>query len=114
MPHLSQEDIEQLKFVTASSDPAPVSQESQTTLSNTTVPARTECETRIEESVAKKLRRSSYWEVQAISVSCKGEIVTLRGPLSSFFLKQLVQEIARSVPDVDQVLNECTVVPSDR
>jgi len=66
------------------------------------------CET-LEQCIIRKLKGSGYKEMDTIGVFCEGDVVTLRGNLPSFFLKQLAQEITKSVPDVDNVCNECVV-----
>ncbi len=63
----------------------------------------------IEQCVLRKLQCCAYKEMHMIRVSCEGDTLILSGEVPSFFLKQLAQEIAKSVPDVDNVCNECVV-----
>ncbi len=63
----------------------------------------------VEQSVMRKMQLCSYLEMGFVCVTCEAGIVTLHGTLPSYFLKQLAQEIVKSVPDVDSVCNECVV-----
>jgi osmotically-inducible protein OsmY len=50
------------------------------------------------------------------SISCKAErgVLVLEGKLSTFFQKQLAQEIAAHIEGVVQIVNQIEVVSSDR
>jgi BON domain len=64
----------------------------------------------IERSVLLRLKLCPYKEMDEVSVSCDGSVLTLRGCVPTYFLKQLAQVIAKNVPDVDIICNECVVL----
>lgn len=62
------------------------------------------------------LRRSSYFELREVSCEFSGGILTLRGRVPSYHLKQLAQASVAEVPGVIEVHNrvEVTTPPLSR
>jgi osmotically-inducible protein OsmY len=56
------------------------------------------------------LRRSSYFELHDISCEFSGGILTLRGCVPSYHLKQLAQASVAEVPGIVEVHNRVEVV----
>ena len=56
------------------------------------------------------LRQSPYFELRAVSCDFSGGILTLRGHLPSYHLKQLAQATVAEVPGVVEVHNQVEVV----
>jgi osmotically-inducible protein OsmY len=59
------------------------------------------------------LRRSAYVELRGLSCDFSGGILTLRGLVPSYYLKQHAQEIAASIPGVIKINNHVEVGSSD-
>jgi osmotically-inducible protein OsmY len=57
-----------------------------------------------------ELRRSSYFELRDISCDFSGGVLTLRGRVPSYHLKQLAQATVADVPGVIEVHNQVEVV----
>jgi hypothetical protein len=64
----------------------------------------------IAEMAQAKLRRSSYFELRDVCCDFGGGILTLRGRVPSYHLKQLAQANVASVPGVVTVDNRVEVV----
>jgi osmotically-inducible protein OsmY len=56
------------------------------------------------------LRQSSYFELHEVSCEFSGGILTLRGRVPSYHLKQLAQAAVAEVPGVIEVHNQVQVV----
>ena len=65
----------------------------------------------IAEAARKCLRDSRYGPFGWLSCECDDGVLLLRGHLSTFYLKQHVQEAVARVDGVTQVLNEIQVLP---
>jgi osmotically-inducible protein OsmY len=57
------------------------------------------------ELVQRRLRDSSYYYLRTVSCAFDEGVLTLRGRVPSFYLKQTVQVIAENVEGVSQVVN---------
>lgn len=57
------------------------------------------------EVVQRRLRESSYYYLRTISCAFDDGVLTLRGRVPSFYLKQTVQAMAEKVEGVRQVIN---------
>jgi osmotically-inducible protein OsmY len=64
---------------------------------------------RLAERVARALHASGYGPLRGIAVTTHRRLVTLEGRVPSYYLKQIAQSTALSVPGVDQVRNELRV-----
>ena len=64
----------------------------------------------IAEIAQQALRRSSYFELRNLSCDFSGGILTLRGRVPSYHLKQLAQASVAEVPGVVEVHNRVEVV----
>jgi osmotically-inducible protein OsmY len=60
-----------------------------------------------------RFRAHSYTALRSISCKADQGVLVLEGRLSSFFQKQLAQEIAANVEGVVQVINQIEVVILD-
>ncbi|MEX2176445.1 MAG: BON domain-containing protein [Pirellulaceae bacterium] len=56
------------------------------------------------------LSRSRIYDLRRLSVEQDGEAVVLRGRVSSFYHKQLAQELVRSAIDSAEVVNSIRVI----
>jgi osmotically-inducible protein OsmY len=59
--------------------------------------------------VRARLCATSYRELYNLGCRCKNGAVTLRGQVTTYFLKQVAQEIARGTPGVKTVANQIKV-----
>jgi osmotically-inducible protein OsmY len=66
----------------------------------------------IDHKVAERLLRSNYRALRDISCSTSDGEVCLMGFLSSYYLKQVAQEIASGVEGVRHVVNRIKVFPT--
>jgi len=55
------------------------------------------------------LRRSPYCPIRSVSCECRRGVLFLRGPLPTFYLKQLAQEAVAKVKGISQVVNQTVV-----
>ena len=55
------------------------------------------------------LQRSPYRPIRNVSCECRQGVLFLRGPLPTFYLKQLAQEAVARVQGILQVVNETVV-----
>ena len=55
------------------------------------------------------LQRSPYRPIRSVSCECRQGVLFLRGPLPTFYLKQLAQEAVARVEGILQVVNETVV-----
>ena len=55
------------------------------------------------------LQRSAYFPIRSVSCECHQGVLFLRGPLPTFYLKQIAQEAVARVEGVSQVVNETVV-----
>jgi osmotically-inducible protein OsmY len=62
------------------------------------------------ERVESQLRRNSYVALKNISCAFQDGVVTLRGCLPSYYLKQMAQTAVARVPGVDRIVNQIDVV----
>ena len=65
-------------------------------------------------SLAQRLRESSHRYLRSVSCEYVGGVLTLRGRLPSFYLKQMVQVLAEKVEGVDEIINLIDVVHAGR
>lgn len=66
------------------------------------------------ELVQRRLRESSYYYLRTISCAFEEGVLTLRGRVPSYYLKQTVQALAEKVEGVQQVVNLVDVMyPAD-
>ena len=64
----------------------------------------------VEASVRSKLQQSCYQQVQRVSSEFHEGVLTLRGQVSSFYLKQIVQTLVLKVDGVEEINNRVDVV----
>ena len=55
------------------------------------------------------LQRSPYFLIRSVSCECRQGVLFLRGPLPTFYLKQLAQEAVARVKGISQVVNDTVV-----
>jgi BON domain len=66
----------------------------------------------IVQTVERRLRESSYYYLRSIRCSHEGGVITLRGRVPTFYLKQTVQSIVEKIDGVEQVVNLVEVFDS--
>jgi hypothetical protein len=66
----------------------------------------------IVQTVERRLRESSYYYLRSIRCGYEAGVVTLRGRVPTFYLKQTVQSIVEKIEGVEQVLNLVEVFDS--
>jgi osmotically-inducible protein OsmY len=66
------------------------------------------------QTVERRLRESSYYYLRSIRCAYESGVVTLRGRVPTFYLKQTVQAIVEKIDGVEQVLNLVEVFDSRR
>jgi osmotically-inducible protein OsmY len=59
------------------------------------------------------LRQSPYGELNSVSCHFHEGVLTLRGAVRSYYLKQVAQTLVRSIEGVEQICNRLHVVASD-
>jgi osmotically-inducible protein OsmY len=64
----------------------------------------------IDHAAEERLRRSSYLALRDISCLASDGVLTLRGSLPSYYLKQVAQEIVSGVEGVRHVANQIEVL----
>jgi osmotically-inducible protein OsmY len=65
---------------------------------------------RIEAAARSRLRRSGYGQLQVVSCEFHEGVLTLRGRVSSYYLKQVVQSLVMRMDGVVEVNNRVEVV----
>jgi osmotically-inducible protein OsmY len=89
---------------------APANRERRVATTGTTARER-----RIEEAVEGHLRRSSYLALRDIGCTCREGVVTLRGCLPTYYLKQIAQHVVAELEGVCGIINRIEVLaPSGR
>jgi BON domain-containing protein len=66
----------------------------------------------IVQTVERKLRESSYYYLRSIRCAFEAGVITLRGRVPTFYLKQTVQAIVEKIDGVEQVVNLVEVFDS--
>jgi hypothetical protein len=66
--------------------------------------------TGILQSIERRLRESSYYYLRTISAAHESGVITLRGRVPTFYLKQTVQAIVEKIEGVERVVNLVDVV----
>ena len=61
------------------------------------------------EQIRRVLRESGYGELRLVAVTARDEVVVLEGQVSCFYLKQIAQTVALTVPEVHKLSNELKV-----
>lgn len=61
------------------------------------------------EHVHRALRATGYPAMRAIEVTAHDRVITLRGRVLSYYMKQMAQEVARAVAEVQELRNELQV-----
>ncbi len=56
-----------------------------------------------------RLRQSSYCELRRVRCDFHEGVLTLRGRLPSYYLKQIAQTVVREIDEVDIVVNQVEV-----
>jgi osmotically-inducible protein OsmY len=64
------------------------------------------------QAVERRLRESSYYYLRSIRCFYEAGVVTLRGRVPTFYLKQTVQSIVEKIDGVEQVVNLVDVFDS--
>jgi osmotically-inducible protein OsmY len=70
----------------------------------------TACERRIEEAAESRLRRSGYLALRDIGCMCRGGMVTLRGGLPTYYLKQIAQHLVAEIEGVRGLIDQIEVL----
>ena len=65
---------------------------------------------RLAERVERALRATGYGPLRAVNVAVHARLVVLGGRVPSYYLKQVAQTTAQSVPGAHQVRNDLDVV----
>ncbi len=63
----------------------------------------------IQAAIQDALNRTGYGELRCVDLRCEGGAVIISGRVPTYYLKQLVQNIALSAPGVERVNNELHV-----
>jgi BON domain-containing protein len=66
----------------------------------------------IVQAVERRLRESSYYYLRSIRCAFEAGVITLRGRVPTFYLKQTVQAIVEKIDGVEQVVNLVEVFDS--
>jgi hypothetical protein len=66
----------------------------------------------IVQAVERRLRESSYYYLRSIRCGFEAGVITLRGRVPTFYLKQTVQSIVEKIEGVEQVVNLVEVFDS--
>jgi len=66
------------------------------------------------DAVRRRLHASAYPPLSHIECQSHEGVITLRGRVPSFFLKQMAQELAGNTPGAESVTNHIDVVPGMR
>jgi osmotically-inducible protein OsmY len=69
-------------------------------------------ERRIEEVAEGHLRRSGYLALRDIGCTCREGVVTLRGCLPTYYLKQIAQHVVAELEGVCGIINRIEVLAS--
>ena len=65
------------------------------------------------ERIQRVLHAAGYPSLRAIAVTVRGQLVTLQGCVSSYYMKQLAQEYVLTISGIRGLCNELTVGRSD-
>ena len=71
-------------------------------------------ERRIEEAAESQLRRSGYLVLRDIGCTCREGVVTLRGCLPTYYLKQIAQHVVTELEGVCGIINQIEVLAPSR
>lgn len=63
----------------------------------------------LQATLQEALSRAGYWEDRHLVVECDGDVITISGRVPTYYLKQLVQNIALSAPGVGIIRNDLHV-----
>jgi osmotically-inducible protein OsmY len=63
----------------------------------------------IEEAAERRLRQSRYLELRAVSCEFHEGVLTLRGRVPSYYLKQMAQSLVDRIPGVSELDNQLEV-----
>lgn len=69
---------------------------------------------RVAEGAETCLRHNSYLALKNVSCEYEEGVLTLRGCLPTYYLKQMAQTAVARLDGVEQVVNEIEVVPASR
>ncbi len=70
-------------------------------------------EATIEAVVEARFRRSPYWDFGGVNCHFFEGVLTLRGHVRSYYIKQMAQELVRSIPTVEHIDNRLRVVSAE-
>jgi osmotically-inducible protein OsmY len=84
-------------------------EETDTVRGTASLPGESQEDFRLTERVARALRATGYGPLREVEVAVHVRIVTLRGRVPSYYLKQVAQTTALPVPGVQQVRNDLEV-----
>jgi osmotically-inducible protein OsmY len=68
----------------------------------------------IREGAESRLRSNGYLAMKNVSCDYENGILTLRGCVPSYFLKQMAQTAVARMPGVERVINDIVVISSPR
>lgn len=79
------------------------------------VPVRSTCSVEAAEAseAHRRLAASRYGELSRVSCDFHEGVLTLRGRVSSYYLKQIAQSVVRHVPGVELVVNHLEVLHAE-
>lgn len=60
-------------------------------------------------AIREALSHAGYQELRSLNLECDGEAVTISGRVPTYYLKQLVQNLALAAPGVKRVQNDVQV-----
>ncbi len=59
----------------------------------------------------RQLRKSNYHQLTRVDCDFHAGVLTLRGTVSSYYLKQIAQSRVRRIPGVESIVNRLQVTP---
>jgi osmotically-inducible protein OsmY len=79
------------------------------TISNNNSKSVTPPKLSLEDRLKSTFEQLGYPQLSALECSAIGDLICLKGELSSFYLKQVAQSVAVKIPGVREVRNEIEV-----
>jgi osmotically-inducible protein OsmY len=66
-----------------------------------------------EAAVEARFRQSPHWDFGSVTYHFFEGVLTLRGHVRSYYVKQMAQELVRSIPTVEHIDNRLRVVSAE-
>ena len=76
-------------------------------------PPRTQSEAELERRAQAHLNASPHNELRSVQCEVHGDVLTLRGRVKSYYLKQLAQESIRGIDGIHRIVNQMVVDSKD-